>query len=115
MKVVRRTERPPLNVDVAGAEDVSVSRLVAESDGAPNSAMRLFEIGVGGCTPRHTHNWEHVVYVLEGEGAIASASAAANVVPGDAALVEAGEEHQFLNRGQDPFKFICVVPIKGDV
>ncbi|MFH1179934.1 MAG: cupin, partial [Candidatus Bathyarchaeota archaeon] len=57
------------NQDVpAPAEKVKIRWLINEKNGALNFAMRRFEVEPGGYTPYHTHDWEHEVYVLEGEG-----------------------------------------------
>ncbi|WP_336342991.1 cupin domain-containing protein [Halalkalicoccus ordinarius] len=41
--------------------------LIAESDGAPNFAMRRFVLEPSAEVPRHTNAVEHEQYVLEGE------------------------------------------------
>ncbi|HBD08681.1 MAG TPA: cupin domain-containing protein, partial [Syntrophobacteraceae bacterium] len=37
--------------------------LIGRADGAANFCMRIFELSHGGYTPRHTHEWEHEVFV----------------------------------------------------
>jgi quercetin dioxygenase-like cupin family protein len=114
MRINRKQDRPPQRVQMEGAVDVSVSKMVAESDGAPTAAMRLFEIEPGGHTPWHAHGWEHVIYAVEGKGALKTENGDAEFGPGDAMLVEPGEEHNFVNTGDGPLRFICVVPLSGD-
>jgi len=114
MKFIPKEERPPQLVEIEGAVKVSVSKMVAECDGAPSSAMRLFEIEPGGNTPWHAHDWEHVIFGVEGRGALKSENGEAEFGPGDALLVEPNEEHNFVNVGDSPLKFICVVPLRGD-
>ena len=114
MKFMPKEERPPQPVSMEGAVKVSVSKMVAESDGSPTAAMRLFEIEPGGNTPWHAHGWEHVIYCVEGSGALKSENGEAKFGPGDALLVEPDEEHNFVNVGDAPLKFICVVPLSGD-
>ena len=114
MKIMRKEERPPQQVDMEGAVKVSVSKMVTESDGAPTAAMRLFQIEPGGNTPWHAHGWEHVVFGVAGRGAVKSESGDAEFGPGDALLVSPDEEHNFVNVGDEPLKFICVVPLAGD-
>ena len=58
---------PSTSVEMEGAEKVQRKALIMKEDGAPNFAMRLFEIQEGGHTPFHTHVWEHVNYIVEGE------------------------------------------------
>jgi len=36
--------------------------LIGPAQGARNFVMRLFTLEEGGCSPYHTHDWEHEVY-----------------------------------------------------
>ena len=114
MKIMKREDRPPQPVNMEGAVKVSVSKMVAESDGSPTAAMRLFEIEPGGNTPWHTHGWEHVIFGIAGRGALKSENGDAEFGPGDALLVSPDEQHNFVNVGDEPLWFICVVPLAGD-
>ena len=101
-------------VDMQGAEGCSVRWLVGEQEGAPNFAMRQFEVTRGGHTPRHTHPYEHEVFVLEGEGVVLEGDAEHPLTAGDVVYVRPDEVHQFRNTGQSPMKFICLVPTTHD-
>ncbi|MDD5016131.1 MAG: cupin domain-containing protein, partial [Atribacterota bacterium] len=68
MKIVDYKEVKAEAVDFEDVKDVKVRWLISDKDNAPNFAMRLFEIGPNGYSPLHTHNWEHEVFILEGEG-----------------------------------------------
>jgi tRNA-Thr(GGU) m(6)t(6)A37 methyltransferase TsaA len=94
--------------DVPG---VTVRWLWADSDGAPNFALRLFEVQPGAATPYHAHPHEHEVYVLDGEARLRGETEENPLEPGDAALVLPNELHQFLNVGLDVLRFLCVVPL----
>jgi quercetin dioxygenase-like cupin family protein len=114
VKHVKSTDRQPAPVNVEGAVDVKKAGLITEADRSPTAAMRLFEVAPGGSTPFHEHDWEHVVYVLEGEGTLKTENGDAEFRAGDALLAEPGEEHNFVNTGGSTLKFLCVVPLKGD-
>jgi len=114
MKHMKASDRMPQPIEVEGAEGVKKAGLVTAGDGAPSAAMRLFELARGGHTPWHAHDWEHVVYIVEGEGVLKSENGDAAFRAGDAVLVEPDEEHNFVNTGGGPLKFICVVPLRGD-
>lgn len=88
--------------------------LVGPANGAPNFSMRKFTVGVGGCSPYHTHPWEHEVYVLAGQGEVRFAGGSQLVAPGDFAFVPPNDEHQFVNVGDEPFEFLCMVPLDGE-
>jgi len=88
--------------------------LVGPADGPPNFSMRKFTVGAGGCSPYHTHPWEHEVYVLSGRGEVRFAGGSQPVEPGDFAYVPPSDEHQFVNTGDGPFEFLCMVPLDGE-
>ena len=114
MKHIRKTDRVPAPIAVEGASGVSKTGLIVEADGAPTAAMRLFELAPGGHTPFHTHDWEHVIYALDGRGTLVTGGLRTEFGPGDAILVEPSEEHNFVNEGEEPLRFLCVVPLRGD-
>jgi quercetin dioxygenase-like cupin family protein len=111
MKVVRSSEVTAQPVAEEGARGATVRWLLARREGAPNFAMRLFELAPGGCTPLHTHPWEHEVFVLEAEGEVVQDSGATPIAAGDAVLVLPGERHQFRNTSEVPARFLCMIPL----
>jgi quercetin dioxygenase-like cupin family protein len=88
--------------------------LVGPNENAPTFSMRRFTLGKDGCSPYHTHPWEHEVYVLSGQGEVRSAGGSQAVQPGDFAFVPPNDEHQFVNSGDDLFEFLCMVPLAGE-
>jgi quercetin dioxygenase-like cupin family protein len=99
---------------VEHGKGVSIQWLIDRKQGAPNFAMRLFEVQPGGSTPFHNHDWEHEVFILEGEGAVKGPGAETPLKAGDVAYVAPNEQHQFASTGQGPLRFICIVPILED-
>jgi quercetin dioxygenase-like cupin family protein len=101
------------NQDVpAPAEKVKIRWLINEKQGAPNFAMRRFEVAPGGSTPYHTHPWEHEVYVLEGDAVAVSKKSENEIGPGSVILVEPNEEHNFVNTGDKTLVFLCMIPLQ---
>jgi len=100
----------PQQVDMEGAEGCTVRWLVGARDGAPNFAMRQFEVAPGGHTPKHTHDYEHEVFVLEGAGVVIEGDTEHPLQAGDVVFVQPNDVHQFRNTGQQPMKFLCMVP-----
>lgn len=88
--------------------------LIGPKQGAPRFVMRHFAIAPGGHSPEHAHPWEHEVYVLGGRGRVRYDDSAVDVRPGDFVFVAPMDKHQFQNAGDEPFEFICVVPLAGD-
>jgi quercetin dioxygenase-like cupin family protein len=110
MKVTNTQDVESKKVDMEGAQGCTVRWLVGEPDGAPNFAMRQFEVEPGGFTPRHQHDYEHEVFVLEGEGVVYEGDHAHPLRAGDVVLVKPEEVHQFRNTGSAPMKFLCLIP-----
>jgi quercetin dioxygenase-like cupin family protein len=94
-----------------GASKLKVRWLITEETGAPNFAMRLFEMAPDGFSPKHTHPWEHEVFILEGEGTVLGGKEERKFKAGDAIFVPPDELHQFRNTGTKTVKFLCLVPI----
>ena len=93
-----------------GAERVRIRQVITESEGAPHFVMRVFEILPGGFTPKHSHAWEHEVFILSGKGHVLSAEGLHPIQPGDVVFIPGNELHQFQNSGDRPLEFICLIP-----
>ncbi|MFC7071076.1 cupin domain-containing protein [Halobaculum lipolyticum] len=98
---------------VDAGEGMSKAVLLDESDGAPNFAMRRFELAPGATVPTHTNEVEHEQYVLAGEYTVGIDGETYTVAAGDALLIPAGVPHWYRNDGDEPGAFVCVVP-NGD-
>jgi quercetin dioxygenase-like cupin family protein len=94
------------------AKGVKIRWLINEKQGAPNFAMRRFEVEPRGYTPYHTHDWEHEVYILEGEGVAKSEDGESKISPGSVIFVEPGEKHNFENTGDKKMVFLCMIPLQ---
>lgn len=110
MKVCHYEQVESQPVDMEGAVDCRIRWLIGKAEGAPTFAMRQFEVGVGGHTPCHSHPYEHEVFVLEGQGVVSEAGEHKPLRAGDVVYVQPDEVHQFLNTGDSPLKFLCLVP-----
>ena len=97
-------------VTMQGSSGCHVRWLVDEKQGAPNFAMRQFEVAPGGYTPKHSHPYEHEVFVLEGSGVVLEGDVEHPLKAGDFVFVSPDEVHQFRNTGGAPLKFLCMVP-----
>lgn len=79
------------------------------ADPGPALELRYFELQPGAASRLEKHRHEHYVIVRDGEGYAVVGEAATEVGPGDVVYVGALELHQFVNRGDRPFGFYCVV------
>ena len=87
--------------------------LVSPENGWEGNVMRVFELEPEGFTPKHTHPWPHINYIIEGEGTLFLNGQENKIEAGSYAYVPSGELHQFRNTGSTPLKFICIVPEEG--
>ncbi len=85
--------------------------LITKEMGAPHFVMRLFEMEPDGYSPLHTHEWEHEVFILEGEGTVFDGKSATPLQAGDVVFVPQNELHQFKNNREKPLKFLCLIPL----
>ncbi len=88
--------------------------LIGPKQGAPHFVMRHFTIAPHGHSQEHAHPWEHEVYVLSGRGRVRYDDGAVDVGPGSFVFVPPMDKHQFQSAGDEPFEFLCVVPLNGD-
>lgn len=95
-----------------GARGVSVRWLISEEEGAPYFALRYFEVEAGGQTVLDQHQHDHGVVILRGKGMVILGEEKKEVSPGDVIYIPPQEVHQLINRGEEIFAFLCVIPNK---
>ena len=112
MKIISLDSIEKTAVDMEGAKDVQKQMPLSSRDGSPIYSFRVFTISPGGHTPYHSHPFEHLNYIIEGEGALVTESGEErSVKKGDFALVLPDEKHQYRNKSaSDPLVMICAVP-----
>ena len=94
-----------------GAKKVHKQIPLSRADGVPAFSFRVFTIGPGGHTPFHQHPFEHMNYVIKGNGALAGNDGEHKLHEGDFALILPGETHQFKNTSESQdLLIICAVP-----
>jgi quercetin dioxygenase-like cupin family protein len=94
-----------------GAEGVYKQVPLSRKDGVPTFSFRVFTIEPGGHTPFHQHKFEHMNYVISGEGVLAAEDREHQLREGDFALILPGEQHQFKNSSENQkLLIICAVP-----
>lgn len=112
MKIISLDQVASVPMAMAGAVGVTKQVPLGASDGAPTFSFRVFTVVPGGHTPYHTHDSEHLNYVIQGEGVLIDESGEKHhVKAGDFALVKPNEKHQYRNASEsEEFKMICAVP-----
>ncbi|RLF54745.1 MAG: cupin domain-containing protein [Thermoplasmata archaeon] len=101
---------PEEEVTIEGVKKTRIQWIWTKADGAPNFAMRRFIMEPGGEIPLHNHPWEHEIYVLSGEGEVYTDKERIIAQPGDALFVPPDEPHGYVNTGDEPFIFLCMIP-----
>jgi quercetin dioxygenase-like cupin family protein len=114
MPVRKYAEIEKVKVNTADAVGVTKMVPVGKNEGWDGYTLRVFKIAPGGHTPRHTHDWEHVNYIISGKGKLFLDGKEYEMSEKDFAFVPPNALHQFQNPYDKDFEFICVVPNRGE-
>jgi len=95
-----------------GVRDVTKQLPIGAADGTPVFSVRVFTIAAGGHTPYHSHPFEHLNYVIGGQGVVVDeAGKEIPIKKGDFGLILPDEKHQYRNTSPaDDLVVICAVP-----
>jgi len=97
--------------ELEGARGIYKQIPLSRKDGVPTFSFRVFTIEPGGNTPLHRHAFEHMNYVISGEGILVADDGEREIGEGDFALVLPGEKHQYKNSSENQnLVIICAVP-----
>ena len=111
MKVISLDNTEKSEVYMEGAVGAWKQLPLGNADGVPVYSYRVFTVEPGGHTPYHIHNYEHMNFVISGQGALVNEAGELNPLKaGDFALVDPNEKHQYRNTGNEDFVMICGVP-----
>lgn len=105
---IHEVDAKPVQMD--GVKGVQMAVMVGREHGAPNFALRSFKVEPGGHSPRHAHDYEHEVFIVEGGGEVLLEGAFRPIRQGDVVYVPADQEHQF-RAGSTGMRFLCLVPV----
>ena len=111
MKINQDNKIQGIEITLEGAKNLTKKVLVGPDDGSNNIIMRQFTILSGGHTPKHKHNYEHVIKIIRGEGiAVDEKGKEHTVTIGQSIFVAPNDEHQFKNPYTEPFELFCIIP-----
>ena len=123
--VVKKVEAGWLDVEhegyVPGVETAVVRHTLVggrkddPAEPGPSSEVRYFAVPPGAVTRLEKHAHEHFVIVGQGTGHAIVGAAVSEIRQHDVVYVAPWEPHQFLNTGDEPFGFFCIVPAARDV
>jgi quercetin dioxygenase-like cupin family protein len=114
MFISHRDEIEKKTISGDAVKHVQKQVLIGPGQGWDDYVMRMFTLGSEGHTPKHSHPWPHIIYVVEGNGTLEYEGEEFELRPGSTSYVTGGHEHQLRNAGSDQFVFICIVPKEGD-
>lgn len=113
--VSHEKEKELIAMNVEGATGAGLKSLIGPNEGWSDYVMRKVELESFGHSPKHTHPWPHINYVLEGKGIVFLDGEEIPVEKGSVAYIPADAEHQFLNTQKQDLRFICIVPKEGHI
>ncbi|MGC8791237.1 MAG: cupin domain-containing protein [Desulfurella sp.] len=112
MKVINldSLQNQPVEFNGKVVSGVSIRWLIKKEDGAPNFAMRYFEMQPHTEIPAHSHPWEHEIFILDGECEITVGNITKHVSKNSAVFIEPNIEHSYKNNSDKLLKFLCIIP-----
>lgn len=109
-KAVHFTKIKAQEVEEPEFKGVKVRWLITEDDDAKNFAMRYFEIEPGGQSARHSHSWEHEVFILDGRCLVFCGNEEKTIGPGFVVFIPPNVPHYFKNLEDETLRFLCLIP-----
>ncbi len=110
MVIKKLSEVPKIKLEMEGAEGVFKQIPISASDGTPEYSCRVFTVKPGGNTPFHQHPYEHLNFIIKGEGVLVSEAGEHPIAKGDFALVLPNEMHSYKNTSStEDLVLICAV------
>ena len=114
MIVAHERDVQRLKLEGDSLKNVHKKVLISPQEGWEGYVMRVFDLDVDGYTPKHSHPWPHINYILKGKGTLHLDGIDHEVEAGSYAYVPENKMHQFSNQGNELFSMICIVPEEGD-
>ena len=103
--------------DSEEALGVTETWLIGRAEQAKNYALRYYEVEPQGFSRKESHEHDHGIIILHGEGDVRLQDETIVVEAGDVLYIPPKERHQIRNRGETPLGFFCIIPAvrpKGD-
>ncbi|HLI46928.1 MAG TPA: cupin domain-containing protein [Geobacterales bacterium] len=94
-----------------GAQKVVRKKVIDERFGSMRFFLRYYRIEPGGMTPYDVHNYEHILIISKGKGAILTIEegkpTTKQIKANDVIFIKANEPHQIINTGESILEFFC--------
>jgi quercetin dioxygenase-like cupin family protein len=115
MIVANEKDLHAMVLESSEVKNAAMKVLITPKEGWEGYVMRVIELDEDGYSPKHTHQWPHINYILEGKGILHLDGKDLPLEAGSYAYVPAGALHQYKNKGNVKFRFICIVPQEGHI
>lgn len=76
--------------------------------------MRHFILPARESIPEHSHEWDHLMYTISGDGYVEVEGERFEMKRGYWTRVPGGTNHVYRNEADIPLEFFCIVPFHGD-
>ncbi len=110
MKITSYTQAQATHFESEFVKGIAARVVIGKREGANNFCMRVFEIAPGGHTPKHSHDWEHEMFIHSGEGEVYGNDRWNPIASGTVVFMPGNEEHQLRNTGKELLVVVCVIP-----
>ena len=111
MKHIHYKEVEPVPVTEAGARGITLRWAIGEKDGADNFFMRIIDFEAGSVSPSHSHQYEHEMFIINGQGSVELEGEIRELKKGDVLFVPPSAHHCF--KSADGMEMICLIPKQG--
>ena len=95
MKHIHYLDEKAEEITEAGAKRIKFLTVIGEKESAPNFCMRVIRFEQGGQSPRHSHDYEHEMYVINGSGTAEVNGETISLKQGDIIYVPPNTNHCF--------------------
>ncbi len=110
MKIIHYTEGNGRRYEAPGRQGILARVVIGKDDGADHFCMRVLEFSPSAQTLKHSHPWEHEIFVYAGAGEVYRNGGWTAIPAGSVVFIPGQEEHQIRNPGEDPLVIVCLVP-----
>ena len=112
--IIKSSQEVPAK-PVGDLKGVEKQILIGPEDGSEEIVMRQLTLQPRAHTPYHEHAFPHLVKVEEGIGVVIDQHGHEHALEaGNVIYVHDNEVHGFKNTGNRLFRFICIVPSRGE-
>ena len=110
MKITNYNKVPGHRYKGSGPEGILARVVIGKTDGADHFCMRVLEFSPGAHSLRHSHDWEHEMFVHAGAGEVYGNRGWTALQSGSVVFIPGHEEHQIRNLCQEPLIVVCLIP-----